>query len=236
MQTIMKRLRTFGYILVAAGLFVAGFGAFYGVKTASDGLASAQAMYEAQGVTLTYNENGQLIDRGTPEAAAKIMDLLTKEWQYPVNAADFDPSDPIVDTRSELMFYYATITYHVLHGEVAVKLTEEQVPITYRGVTYSEAGEYRVAPDAYYAQLDRTHPIEGQLRAAWTPAALALTGALSSGHANQAAGELALATTLAVTGIGGLFAFAGAGLVWVSYGIPSIAPSPRVSTMVSRVR
>lgn len=236
MQTVMKRLRTVGILLVVAGLAVAGVGFFYGVSTANAGLASAQAMYQAQEVKLSYNDQHELVDRGTTEGASNIMKLLTDEWKFPVRSADFDPNDPIVNTRSELMFYYATITYHVLNTEVDVKLTAEQVPITYRGVTYTEAGTYKIAPLAYYAQLDRTHAIEGQLRAAWTPQALALTGALAGGHANQAAGELALATTLAITGIGGLFAFAGAGLVWASYGAANPTASPRASTVVSRVR
>lgn len=218
MLNISKRLRVLGYVLVVAGLAMAATGFAYGMPQATNGLDSAQAMYESQGVTLTYNEQGQLIDRGTPEGAAKIMKLLEDDWKFPVNHASFDPSDPIVNTRDELMYQYATITYHVLHGEVDVKLTAEQVPITYRGVTYTEAGTYKIAPEGYYADFDRTNPIESQLRAAWTPQALALTAALAGGHANQAAGELAFATTLAIGGIGLLFALSGAGLVWASYG------------------
>lgn len=218
MMTLMKRLRILGILLIATGVALAGAGFAYGMPQANDGLASAQAMYEAQGVALTYNEQGQLTDRGTPEGAAKIMHLLETDWKFPVNHANFDPNDPTVNTRDELMYQYATITYHVLHGEVTVKLTEEQVPLTYRGVTYTEAGDYRLAPLAYWAQLDRTHPIEGQLRNAWTPQALALTAALAGGHANQAAGELAQATTMAIGGIGLLFAMSGAGLIWASYG------------------
>lgn len=218
MITLMKRLRILGILLVATGVALAGAGFLYGMPQANDGLASAQAMYEAQGVTLSYNDEGQLVDRGTTEGADKIRALLVDDWKFPLNTANLDPNDPVVNTRDELMFYYATITYHVLNGEVAVKLTAEQVPITYRGVTYTEAGTYNIAPLAYYAELDRTHAIEGQLRAAWTPQALALTGSLSAGHANQAAGELAQATTLAIGGIGLLFAMAGGGLLWASYG------------------
>lgn len=214
----MKRARILGVTLAVAGLAVAGVGFFYGLPTANAGLASAQAMYEAQGVTLAYNAEGVLIDRGTPEGAAKIMTLLEDDWKFPANSASFDPSDPIVNTRDELMYYYATITYHVLNGEVDVKLSAEQVPITYRGVTYTEAGTYKIAPLAYYAQLDRTHAIEGQLRAAWTPQALALTAALAGGHANQATGELAQATSLGIGSIGLLFFAAGGGLVWMSFG------------------
>lgn len=218
MDTAMKRIRVLGLVLAAAGLAVAGGGLLYGLPQASDGLDSAQAMYAAQGVKLNYNEQGQLVDRGTPEGAAKIMALLVDEWKYPVNAANLDPADPLVNTRDELMYQYATITYHVLHGTVAVKLTEKDVPISYRGETYTAPGSYNITVEKYYAELDRSNPIERQLRDAWTPQALALTGALAGGHANQAAGELAMMTSLGMAGIGGLFALAGAGLVWVSLG------------------
>ena len=237
MVTIKNRIRVLGVFLASAGLLMALVGAVYGMPQARDGLASAQAMYEAQGVELAYNEEGLLVDRGTTEGADNIMRLLVEEWRFPVRAADFDPNDPLVNTRSELMFQYATITYHVLHGEVDVKLTSEQVPLTYRGVTYTEAGTYKIAPLAYYGQLDRTHAIEGQLRSAWTPAALALTGALAGGHANQAAGELAFATTLAIIGIGILFALAGSGLVWVSFGreTPNRTKSPAATSVISGI-
>lgn len=216
-NSMMRRFRILGGVLVLAGLAMAGGGLAYGFPMAQDGLDSAQAMYAAQGIELTYNEQGQLIDRGTPEGAANIMKLLTEEWRFPVVQSDFDPNDPLVNTRSELMYQYATITYHVLHGEVDVKLTAEQVPITYRGVTYTEAGTYKIAPLDYYANFDRTNPIESQLRGAWTPQALALVAALAGGHANQAAGELAQATTLGIGAIGLSFVLAGAGLVWVSF-------------------
>ena len=214
----MKRVRTLGVVLAAAGLAVGGVGLFYGVPTAIDGLDSAQALYEAQGVTLKYNENGELVDHGTVEGAQDIMALLEDEWDYPVNHGNLDPDDPLVNTRDELMYQYATITTHVLHGEATVKLTEEQVPIEYGGITYTEPGEYKIPVGKYYAELSSKNPIEGQLRASWSPQALSLLGTLAAGHANQAAGELALATSLGIGSLGLLFAAAGGGLVWASYG------------------
>ncbi|MBI4393047.1 MAG: hypothetical protein HY556_04505 [Euryarchaeota archaeon] len=213
---LMKRVRIVGLVLVAAGLAVAGGGFLYGMPQATDGLASAQALYEAQGVKLSYNEAGQLVDRGTPEGAQKILALLEQDWKYPVNHKNLDPNDPLVNTRDELMYQYATITYHVLHSEVTVKLTDKDVPITYQGVTYDKPGEYKIPVGKFYAQLDRTNPIEKQLRDAWTPQALALTGILATGHANQAVGDLAAATTLGIGSVGLLFAVVGAGLLWVS--------------------
>lgn len=211
------RFRILGIVLAVAGLGVAGAGFLYGMPQANDGLDSAQAMYEAQGVTLNYNAEGQLVDRGTPEGAQAIMDLLVKDYKYPVKESDFDPDDPLVNTRSELMYEYATITYHVLHSSVPVTLTDAEVPITYRGVEYTEPGIYNITLEHYYAHLDRTNPIERQLREAWSPIAFSLTSSLAGAHANQAAGELARMTTLGIGGIGLLFVLAGVGLVWATW-------------------
>jgi hypothetical protein len=217
-MNLPQRLRAVGIVLMAAGLGVSGVSLFWGLPQADDGLDSAQAMYEAEGVTLSYNADGELVDRGTPEGAQKIMDLLVKEYKYPVKASDFDPDDPLVNTRSELMYEYATITYHVLHSTVAVRLTEADVPITYRNVTYSEPGTYNITLEHYYAHLDRTNPIERQLREAWSPLAFALTSSLAGAHANHAAGELARMTTLGIGAIGLVIAAAGGALVWASFG------------------
>jgi len=216
------RLRILGFAVVAAGLGVAGAGFLYGMPQADDGLASAQAMYEAEGVKLTYDANGTLIDRGSPEGAQAILDLLEKDYKYPVNHDNLDPDDPLVNTRDELMFEYATITYHVLHSTVAVKLTDADVPITYRGVEYTEPGTYNITLEHYYAHLDRSNPIERQLREAWSPLAFSLTGSLAGAHANQAAGELARMTTIGIGSIGLVLAAVGAGIVWVGF-----APRPK---------
>lgn len=232
--TMTTRLRLIGAILVAAGVAMAGAAFFYGTPQAMDGLDAAEAMYEEEGVKLNYNEGGQLVDRGKPEGAQAIMSLLVDEWKFPVNPAEFDPQDPVVNTRSELMYQYATITYHVLHTEQTVKLTEkdlEKGPITYRGVTYDKPGDYKITVEKYYAQLDRTNPIERQLRDAWSPLAIALTGSLAGAHANQAAGELALATTLGIGSIGLLFALSGGGLIWATFGSMALAPARARSEM-----
>ena len=217
-MNIPLRLKITGILLIVAGLGVAGMGFLYGLKQADDGLASAQAMYEEQGVRLTYSSDGVLVDRGTPEGATAILNLLEGDFKYPVNHANLDPRDPLVNTRDELMYEYATITYHVLHTSVAVKLTAADVPITYRSVEYTQPGTYNITLEHYYAHLDRTNPIEAQLRAAWSPLAFGLTSALAGAHANQAAGELARMTSIGFGGIGLLFSAAGAGMVWATWG------------------
>lgn len=236
MDAIVVRARILGFVVAAIGLGVAGAGFVYGLPMANDGLDSAQAMYEAQGVKLSYNKDGQLIDRGTTAGAQKIMDLLVKDFRYPVNPRDFDPNDPLVNTRSELMYEYATITYHVLSTSVPVKLTASDVPITYRGVEYTQPGTYNITLEHYYAHLNRSNPIERQLREAWSPLALTLTSALAGAHANQAAGELARWVSVGMGGIGLLFGLLGAGIVWLTFPSRAAPQAPPKEAMEARGR
>ncbi|MGB5656671.1 MAG: hypothetical protein WBN35_08670, partial [Acidimicrobiia bacterium] len=140
-----KRLRTLGIALSVIGLlFVVGGGVAY--TQVQDGYNSLQSFSEAQNVQLSYNEDGELIDRGTTEGADAIMMLLTEDWGYPVKEADLDPNDPLVNTASEYMFQMATITYHTLYGTQTVVLTE---PVEYNGETFA-AGEYQFDVNGFY--------------------------------------------------------------------------------------
>ncbi|HSI92384.1 MAG TPA: hypothetical protein VK925_02745, partial [Jiangellaceae bacterium] len=152
-----KRLRILGLVLAAIGLgfLVAGGVAF--AKT-QDGYHSLQTFSEAQNVTLTYNDEGQLVDRGSPEAAQEIMTLLTEDWGYPVVESDLDPNDPLVNTATEYMYQMATVGYHILNGTHTVVLDEA---VEYEGEVF-EAGTYEFNVDGrYWTDFDRTHPIEG---------------------------------------------------------------------------
>ena len=64
----MTRFNQLGKLMVVMGiLFVLGAGfAFYKIQ---EGYDSRQAFSAAQNVVLKYNEQGQLLDRGKPEAA-----------------------------------------------------------------------------------------------------------------------------------------------------------------------
>ncbi len=108
-----NRLRTLGIIMAFLGLALVAAGGVAYSKT-QDGYDALQAFSEAQNVTLSYNENGDLTDRGTTEGAEAIMALLTEDWQYPVVAGDLDPNDPLVNSATEYMYQMATIAYHVL--------------------------------------------------------------------------------------------------------------------------
>ena len=97
-----RRLKTLGLTLVVLGIaFLAGAGVAY--AKVQEGYDSLQAFSEAQNVELTYNEDGQLTDRGETEGAEAIMSLLEDDWKYPVVESDLDSNDPLVNTASEYM-------------------------------------------------------------------------------------------------------------------------------------
>lgn len=206
-----KRLRILGAVLAAIGLaFVVGGGVAFSMT--QDGYDSLERFSEAQNVTLSYNEDGQLIDRGTTEGADAIMELLTEEWGYPVVESDLDPNDPVVNTASEYMYQMATIGYHVLHGTQEVTLAED---VEYEGETY-EAGTYEFDVDGrYWTDFDRMHPIEGQARGqAWSGTVHGLFGELGVGTVTHSALQLALGMAAVLAGIGATLILAGGGLIW----------------------
>jgi hypothetical protein len=208
-----KRLRGLGIVLGLIGIaFIAAGGfAFFKVQ---EGTTSLNAFSEAQGVTLAYNEDGQLVDRGETAGAEAIMALLTDEWGYPVVQGELDPEDPIVNTASEYMYQMATIAYHTLHGETTVVLPED---VEYNGEVFA-AGEYEFVNDGrYWVDFDRQHPIEGAARAQiWSGTAHALIGELGVGTVTAQALQLGLALAGLFAGLGGTLVLTGAGLVWAT--------------------
>ena len=110
-----KRLGIVGVVLIVAGFVFAIAGGVAYAKV-QDGYDSLQAFSEKENVQLTYDENGNLVDRGSTEEADAIMSLLKDDWQYPVVNSDLDPSDPLVNTASEYMYQMATIVHHTLMG------------------------------------------------------------------------------------------------------------------------
>ncbi len=220
-----KRLRSLGIVLSVIGIiFVISGGVAY--TQVQDGYGSLQSFSEAQNVTLSYNEDGQLIDRGTTEGAEAIMGLLTEDWGYPVKEADLDSNDPLVNTASEYMFQMATIAYHTLHGTQIVVLDEA---VEYNGETFA-AGEYEVvvnevgSPErvaaglgGYWTDFDRSNPLEGPARAqAWSGTAHGLIGELGVGTVTHSALQLGLAIAGTLAAIGLTVLVAGLGLVWAT--------------------
>jgi hypothetical protein len=173
-----KLVRPIAITLMGLGLVLVTIGAVT-MSKANEGLDSLQAVYGAQNVTLSYNDDGELIDRGETEPAQAILALLEDDWKYPVNHADLDPADPLVNTPTELMYQYAVISYHILHGTHTVTL-EEDVP--YNGEVFA-AGTYEVDVDGrYWTDFDRLHPLDGQVRdLAWSGTAHGLLGSIAAG-------------------------------------------------------
>ena len=218
-----KRLQIIGMVLAVFGLvFVLAGG--YAFLQVQEGYDSLQAFSEAQNVTLSYTEDGQLVDRGTTEGADAIMTLLTDEWGYPVVMSDLDPNDPLVDTASEYMFQMATIGYHVLNGSQTVVLAED---VEYQG-EFFPAGTYEFEVEGrYWTDFDRQHPIEGPAREqAWTSTVHGLFGELGVGTVTASTLQLGLAFTGVLAGLGLTFLLLGGGLVWAGRGRQDIvAPS-----------
>lgn len=220
-----KRLQTLGIVLALIGLgfVIAGGVAFAKVQ---DGYGSLQSFSAAQNVTLSYDDDGNLIDRGTTEGAEAIMTLLTEDWGYTVVESDLDPADPVVNTATEYMFQMATIGYHILHGTQTVVL---DAAVEYEGETFA-AGEHEVvinevgSPErvaaglgGYWTDFDRRHPLEGPARSqAWSGTAHGLFGELGVGTTTHSTLQLGLGVAAIVAGIGFLALVSGFGMIWVA--------------------
>jgi hypothetical protein len=215
-----SRIRKLGYVLAVIGLlFFVVAGVAY-MKT-QEGYRALDAFSSEQNVVLTYNDEGTLVDRGTPEGAAAIMALLTDDWDFTVNAADLDPDDPIVDTATEYMYQMATIYYHTLHGTQKIVLTEDkEYDANGDGTIGADevfpAGEYEFEVDGrYYSEFDRSHPLEGPARTqAWSPLAFGLTAQLGVGTTTAYTLQLALGLAALFAALGGTLLLTGFGLVW----------------------
>ncbi len=220
-----KRLRVLGIVLSVIGVafLAAGGVAYLGVR---DGYNSLQKFSEAQNVTLSYNDAGELVDRGTTEGAQAILSLLQDDWGYPVDMSELDPNDPLVNTDTEYMYQMATVGFHTLHGTQTVTLTEdaeyngENFPAGDYTITVNEVGSpERVAAGlgGYWTDFDRMNPIEGPARAmAWTGTAHGLFAELGVGTVTHSALQLGLALAGLFAGVGATTLLAGAGIVWAT--------------------
>ncbi len=208
-----NRLQTTGIVLAVIGLIFMGAAGVAYLKV-QDGYATLDSFSAAQNVTLSYNEDGQLIDRGTTEGADAIMALLTEDWGFNVNEGDLDPNDPVVNTASEFMFQMATIGYHTLYGTQTVVLAADT---EYNGEVFT-AGTYEFDVDGrYWNDFDHRHPIEGLARSqAWSGTVHGLFGQLGVGTVTHSVLQIGLAIAAAFAAIGGMAILTGLGLVWAS--------------------
>jgi hypothetical protein len=223
------RLRIVGIVLALFGVvFVAGAG--YAAFKVQEGYRSLDAFSAAQNVQLTYNDQGQLVDRGEVAGSEAIMGLLTGDWGYPVNGADFDPNDPVVDTASEYMYQMATVAYHTLHGTQTVVLEEPWTAPD--GTAYAAGVPYEVGVNGrYWADFDRSSPIDAAVRAqAWTGVAHALVGELGVGTVTASTLQMGLGLAGLFAGVGLALLVAGLGLVWAvrpeTEKAPAFKPAP----------
>jgi len=217
------RLKTVGIVMALLGLFLVAAGGVAYSKT-QDGYDALQAFSEAENVTLGYNEDGELTDRGSTEGADAIMALLTEDWKYPVVEGDLDPNDPLVNSATEYMYQMATIAYHVLDGTQTVVLDES---VEYNGELFT-AGSYEFDVDGrYWTDFDRQHPIEGAARSqAWTGTVHGLFGELGVGTLSHTALQMGLALSGAFAAIGLVSIVGGLGLVWATKDEPRLSAAP----------
>ncbi len=211
-EPMKNRLRKLGIVMIAFGVIFAGSGIFAFTQVQA-GNASLEAFSTAQNVILQYNDDGELIDRGSTETAAAILSLLEDDWAYPVRASELDPADPLVNTATEYMYQMAVIGYHVLHGTQTVVLTEA---VEYEGETFA-AGAHEFAIDGrYWTDFDRRHPIEGPARSqAWSGTVHGLFGELGVGTVTASTLQLGLGVSALLFGMGLTIMILGAGLLWV---------------------
>lgn len=243
---MIKRLRIIGVVVAIIG--VVGLGASaYAYMRVQDGTAALQGFSDSQNVTLSYNDDGELVDRGTTEGAAAILGILEDSWRWPVNRGDLNPKDPVVNTSTEYMYQMATIAQHTLHGNQNVTLTDRveydangdgiiasdapvYSPLTLPDGVWSpkengyvdaifEPGTYVVPVEGrYWTGFNRTHPLDGPARSqAWDGTVHGLFAELGVGATTYSSLEMGLGVA-AVTALMGVgFLVFGAGLVWATY-------------------
>ena len=181
---------------------------------------SLQSFSEVQNVELSYNDDGQLVDRGEVEGALAIRALLEDDWGFPIVESDLDPNDPLVNSATEYMYQMATISYHTLHGTQPVTLTEADLTGEDGTVAteYDCNGEMVAVPDPfpaegvtcdfnvdgrYWTGFDRSVPVEAAARdQAWSGTAHALVAELGVGAATHSTLQLALGVAALLAGLG----------------------------------
>ncbi len=224
------RFKFLGLALIIAGVAFVAVGGYTYIKT-QEGANALHAFSAAQNVELSYNDQGQLVDRGETAGAAAIMSLLTKDWGFTVNTADFNPNDPVVNTASEYMYQMATVAYHTLTGTQTVVLTE---PVDYNGKTIA-AGTYEVPVDGrYWSQFDRLDPLAGPAREqAWTGTVHGLIAELGVGSVTASALQMGLGIAAISAALGAVLLLIGIGVIWAVR--PLEAPAPATKRVIAPV-
>jgi hypothetical protein len=222
--------------LLGIFLIVVGIGYFVGAGVAyskvQGGYTALQSFSEVQNVELSYNEDGELVDRGEVEGGLAIRSLLEDDWGFPIVESDLDPDDPLVNSATEYMYQMATISYHTLHGTQTVVLTEADLtgddgavatefdcngemlpvptPFPAEGVTCDFEVDGR-----YWTGFDRDVPVEAAARdMAWSGTAHALVAELGVGAATHSSLQLGLGVAGLLAGLGVVCTVMGAAFLW----------------------
>jgi len=239
-----SQLKITGVILIIIGI-VAWGAAGYAYTKVQAGQDALDGFSAAQNLHLSYNEDDNLIDRGTEEGANAILKLLGEDWAFAIADGELDPKDPVVNTATEYMYQMATIGQHTLHGTQTVVLTErvewdgdgddsvvgatiytpESLPDGWDWETAGEdaifmPGAYQVPIDGrYWEQFNRQHPLDGPARGqAWSGTVHGLFAQLGVGTVTATSLQMALGI-VGVTFLMGLgFVVTGGGLVWAGMG------------------
>ena len=252
--------------LLGVFLIVVGIGYFVGAGVAysktQDGYGALEAFSAAQNVELSYNEDGQLIDRGTVEGAEGIMALLEDDWNFPVvhGKGGLDPNDPVVNNQSEYMYQMATIVFHTLHGEQTVVLNDADISRAIESEALAADGTYNGSVEAYQGQVleagvpytvpvdgrywtgfDRTDALDGKAREqAWSGTAHALVAELGVGAATHSSLMLALGIAGLLAGLGVVCLVMGVAFLWhtrqsLQYRFPDTVPETMVKEQTPKV-
>lgn len=221
--------------LLGIFLIVVGIGYFVGAGVAyskvQGGYTSLQSFSEVQNVELSYDDDGELIDRGEAEGALAIRSLLEDDWGFPIVESDLDPNDPLVNSATEYMFQMATISYHTLNGTQTVVLNEADLTGDDGMATEFDCnGATVVVPDPfpaegvtcdfevdgrYWTGFDRDVPVEAAAREmAWSGTAHALVAELGVGAATHSTLQLALGVAALLAGLGFVSTVMGAAFIW----------------------
>ena len=231
-----SKLKIVGVVLIIIGV-VAWGAAGYAYLRAQDGANALQGFSEAQDVRLTYDEAGELTDRGTTEGAQEILALLGDAWGWPISDGELNPDDTVVNTATEYMYQMATIATHTLNGVQTIVLTEqvawdgdgdgstEGAPTVSPGewdpATAGEdaifmPGVYTVPVNGrYWTGFNRSHPLDGPAREqAWNGTVHGLFAELGVGATTATSLQMAMGIVGVTALMGFGFVAGGAGLVW----------------------